>query len=147
MKLVAGAIQGGDRDRHDGRRQRHATRQSARQRAHDDPFSNPGLTDLTCWVDFTAVAEAADAAGFEVAGFATQAAFLLGGGIEARLARANQAAGERERAEFAHGARQLLLPGTPDTAPPGAGGADAAKKEGEAEDPAAAIDRMLKQQK
>jgi len=41
--------------------------------------------------------------------------------------------------------RQLQLPGTPDTAAPEPG---AAKKEGEAgEDPAAAIDRMLKQQK
>jgi hypothetical protein len=40
--------------------------------------------------------------------------------------------------------RQLQLPGTPDTAAPGA--AEAGKKEGE-EDPAAAIDRMLKQQK
>ncbi len=82
-----------------------------RQRAHDDAFSHPGLTDITSWVDFTAVAEAADAAGFQVAGFATQAAFLLGGGIEAHLARASDGASERERVELAHGARQLLLPG------------------------------------
>ena len=34
-----------------------------RHRAHDDPFLYPGLTDLSTWVDFTAVAEAADATG------------------------------------------------------------------------------------
>jgi SAM-dependent MidA family methyltransferase len=82
-----------------------------RHRAHDDPFVYPGLTDLSAWVDFTAVAEAADAAGLEVAGFATQAAVLLGGGVEARLAAAMQGADEAQRARLAHGARQLLLPG------------------------------------
>ncbi|MCU0761255.1 MAG: SAM-dependent methyltransferase [Steroidobacteraceae bacterium] len=82
-----------------------------RHRAHDDPFLYPGLTDLSTWVDFTAVAEAAQAAGLEVAGFATQAAVLLGGGVEARLAAAMQGADERARARLAHGARQLLLPG------------------------------------
>ncbi len=82
-----------------------------RHRAHDDPFVYPGLTDLSAWVDFTAVAEAADAAGLQVAGFSTQAAVLLGGGIEARLAAAMAGLGERARAELAGGARRLLLPG------------------------------------
>jgi SAM-dependent MidA family methyltransferase len=82
-----------------------------RHRAHDDPFLYPGLADLSVWVDFTAVAEAATAAGLEVAGFATQAAVLLGGGIEARLAAAFADADEVTRARLAHGARQLLLPG------------------------------------
>ncbi len=84
-----------------------------RHRAHDDPFVYPGLTDLSAWVDFTAVAEAADEAGLEVAGFATQAAVLLGGGVEARLAAALEAAGPggMTRATLARGARQLLLPG------------------------------------
>ena len=49
-----------------------------KQRAHDDPFINVGVQDITAWVDFTRVAEAADAAALEVRGFATQAAFLLG---------------------------------------------------------------------
>jgi SAM-dependent MidA family methyltransferase len=53
-----------------------------RQHAHHDPFACPGLTDITAWVDFTRVAEAADAAGLEVAGFATQAAWLLALGVE-----------------------------------------------------------------
>jgi len=82
-----------------------------RHRAHDDPFVYPGLTDLSTWVDFTAVAEAADVAGLEVAGFATQAAVLLGGGIEARLAAAMEHADEAQRTRLAHGVRQLLLPG------------------------------------
>jgi SAM-dependent MidA family methyltransferase len=50
-----------------------------RHRAHDDPFFLPGLTDLSAWVDFTAVAEAAVAAGFDVAGYTTQGQFLIEG--------------------------------------------------------------------
>lgn len=83
-----------------------------RHRAHDDPFLWPGLSDLTAWVDFTALAEAGGAAGLEVAGFTTQAGFLLGGGIEARLAAAQDAAPDAAaRAALAQGARRLLLPG------------------------------------
>jgi SAM-dependent MidA family methyltransferase len=48
-----------------------------RHRAHDDPFFHPGLQDLTAWVDFSACADAALAAGLDVAGFTTQAQFLL----------------------------------------------------------------------
>jgi SAM-dependent MidA family methyltransferase len=79
-----------------------------RHRAHDDPFLHPGLQDITAWVDFTRLAEAAAAADLEVAGYCTQAAFLLGGGIDAELARAGDAL---ERARLASEARQLLLPG------------------------------------
>ena len=79
-----------------------------RHRAHDDPFLHPGLQDITAWVDFTRLAEAADAAHLEVAGYCTQAAFLLGGGIDAELAGAGDAL---ERARLASEARQLLLPG------------------------------------
>lgn len=52
-----------------------------RHRSHADPFLWPGLSDLTAHVDFTAIAEAAEGAGMRVAGFATQASFLLGCGI------------------------------------------------------------------
>ena len=52
-----------------------------RHRAHGDPLSWPGLTDLTAHVDFTAVAEAGERAGLTVAGFASQAGFLLGLGL------------------------------------------------------------------
>jgi SAM-dependent MidA family methyltransferase len=57
-----------------------------RHRAHGDPLRWPGLTDLTAHVDFTAIAEAGERAGLSVAGFASQAAFLLGSGLLDRLA-------------------------------------------------------------
>jgi len=57
-----------------------------RHRFHDDPFARPGLQDITAWVDFTAVAAAGSAAGLQLAGFATQAHFLIGCGIGEFLA-------------------------------------------------------------
>ena len=80
-----------------------------RHRAHDDPFVNVGVQDITAWVDFTRVAEAATAARLEVCGFATQAAFLLGTGIDS-LAAAEDGDGI-ERARRAGEMRRLLLPG------------------------------------
>jgi SAM-dependent MidA family methyltransferase len=53
-----------------------------RHRFHDDALARPGLQDITAWVDFTAVAEAGVAAGLELAGYTTQAQFLIGCGIE-----------------------------------------------------------------
>jgi SAM-dependent MidA family methyltransferase len=79
-----------------------------RHRAHEDWLWHPGLSDITAWVDFTRVAEAGAAAGLEVLGFATQAAFLLGTGIEARIAEARDLT---ERVRLAGEARRLLLPG------------------------------------
>ena len=58
-----------------------------RQHAHTDPFFLPGLQDITAHVDFTAVAEAALAAGGRLAGYTTQANFLLDAGIADLLAR------------------------------------------------------------
>jgi SAM-dependent MidA family methyltransferase len=79
-----------------------------KQRAHDDPFTNIAVQDITAWVDFTRVGEAALNANLEVAGFATQAAFLLGTGIEALTAQPTDVA---DRARLAGEARKLLLPG------------------------------------
>ena len=56
-----------------------------RHHAHADPFLWPGLSDLTAHVDFTAMALAGERAGLQVAGYAPQAAFLLGCGILDRL--------------------------------------------------------------
>ena len=78
-----------------------------RHRAHADPFLHPGLQDITAWVDFTRIAEAATVAGLEVAGYCTQAAFLLGAGIDTVLA---SAGGALERARLANQARQLMMP-------------------------------------
>jgi SAM-dependent MidA family methyltransferase len=79
-----------------------------KQRAHDDPLARPGVQDITAWVDFTRVADAAWEAQLDVLGFATQAAFLLGTGIDAQLSRAADSA---EHARLAGEARRLLLPG------------------------------------
>jgi len=57
-----------------------------RHRFHDDPFVRVGLQDITAWVDFTAVAEAAELAGLDVAGYTTQAHFLIGNGLSRHLA-------------------------------------------------------------
>ena len=78
-----------------------------RQLAHDDPYVNPGVQDLSAWVDFTRVAEAASAVGLEVSGFATQAAFLLALGIEAQVAGAPAGVAQ---ARLAGEARRLLMP-------------------------------------
>ncbi len=56
-----------------------------RHRALADPLWWPGLTDLTAHVDFSAIALAGERGGLTVAGYASQAAFLLGCGILARL--------------------------------------------------------------
>jgi SAM-dependent MidA family methyltransferase len=56
-----------------------------RHLAHANPFLWPGLSDLTAHVDFTAVAFAGERAGLRVAGYAPQAAFLLGCGVLDRL--------------------------------------------------------------
>jgi SAM-dependent MidA family methyltransferase len=79
-----------------------------KQRAHDNPFINIGVQDITAWVDFTRVGEAALAAGLEVTGFNTQAAFLLGNGIEPMLSEPPDVAG---RTKLAGEARRLMLPG------------------------------------
>ena len=50
-------------------------------RAHSNPFFYPGTQDITAHVDFTAVAEAGYDNGFKVAGFTTQANFLLASGL------------------------------------------------------------------
>lgn len=52
-----------------------------RQRVHQEVFWSPGLQDLTASVDFTAVAEAGHQAGLTLAGFTTQANFLLSLGL------------------------------------------------------------------
>jgi len=81
-----------------------------RHRAHGDAFLWPGLQDLTASVDFTALAEAGVSAGFGLAGYCTQAGFLLGNGIEAYLA-GFEAADELTRYRESQHVKKLLLPG------------------------------------
>ncbi|MFO7306741.1 MAG: SAM-dependent methyltransferase [Gammaproteobacteria bacterium] len=81
-----------------------------RHRFHDNPLINVGVQDIGAWVDFTAVAEAAVAAGLSVIGFTTQAHFLIGNGIEQFIA----ALPENDltaRMQLARQAMLLTLPG------------------------------------
>jgi SAM-dependent MidA family methyltransferase len=117
--LAAGAILlfdygVGRRDYYHAERSRGTLRCHYRHRAHDDPLLLPGIQDITAWVDFTRVAEAADAAGLEVTGFCSQAAFLMGAGIDQELQAAapgGALSGGVAGARLAAEARQLLLPG------------------------------------
>jgi SAM-dependent MidA family methyltransferase len=99
------------------RRQYYAASRSAgtmlchfRHRFHDDPLINVGVQDIGAWVDFTAVAEAAVAAGMSVAGYTTQAHFLIGAGIEQFLAPTNDDE-LASRLQMARQAMLLTLPG------------------------------------
>jgi SAM-dependent MidA family methyltransferase len=62
-----------------------------RHRAHDDPFLYPGLQDITAHVEFSGMAEAAQAAGAELAGYTSQARFLLNAGLTDALAQLDPA--------------------------------------------------------
>jgi len=69
--------------------QRHMGTLRAHYRHHalDDPFHLPGLCDLTAHVDFSAVARAGMAAQLVVAGYTSQAGFLLNSGLTECLMR------------------------------------------------------------
>ena len=56
-----------------------------RHRAHNNPLVLPGIQDLTAWVDFSSVAVAAVAQGFDIAGYSAQAQFLMSGGLEEEM--------------------------------------------------------------
>jgi len=82
-----------------------------RHRAHDDPFHLPGLQDLTAFVDFTALAEAGIHAGFDLAGYCSQASFLIGNGLAERLQEIGFVADEAERYRRHQEVKALTLPG------------------------------------
>lgn len=81
-----------------------------RQRAHHDPLLWPGVQDITASVDFTAVAEAALAAGLEVSGYTSQAYFLFGSGLEELMAASDPGNTLRHLA-LAQQVKRLTLPG------------------------------------
>ena len=82
-----------------------------RHRQHDDPLVRPGLTDITASVDFTGLAEAGIESGLVVAGFATQAHFLLSLGLDRELAARMEGLDGAGRAALGQAAAMLLLPG------------------------------------
>ena len=81
-----------------------------RHHAHNNPLILPGVQDLTAWVDFTAVAEAAVAAGFEIGGYSAQAQFLMAGGLDAEMQDFTTLSLE-EQIELSRQVKTLTLPG------------------------------------
>jgi SAM-dependent MidA family methyltransferase len=81
-----------------------------RHRAHDDPFFLPGLQDLTASVDFTALAEAGVHAGFDLSGYCSQASFLIGNGLQARLEEIASLPDEAARYRASQEVKSLTLP-------------------------------------
>jgi SAM-dependent MidA family methyltransferase len=79
-----------------------------RQRAHGDALALPGLQDVTADVDFSALARAASQAGLHVAGFVSQADFLLGTGLLEHVAAAAEG---WDRVAASSAAKRLTLPG------------------------------------
>lgn len=78
-----------------------------RHRAHSDPFFAVGLQDITAHVDFTAMADAAFAAGMDVLGFTSQANFLVACGLLDYL---QQPASAREQMARSAAVKKLTLP-------------------------------------
>ncbi|TAL87270.1 MAG: class I SAM-dependent methyltransferase [Rhodanobacter sp.] len=82
-----------------------------RHRSHNDPLFLPGLNDLTASVDFTALAEAGNSAGFAVASYLPQAQFLIGTGLQEVYAQTlAQGAGEHASYQLAQQVKRLMLP-------------------------------------
>ena len=82
-----------------------------RHHAHNDPLHWPGLNDLTASVDFTALAEAGNSAGFGVAAYLPQAQLLLASGLQAAFEQAHAQAGDDfARHRLAQEVRRLTMP-------------------------------------
>jgi len=79
-----------------------------RHTAADNPVQFPGLQDMTAHIDFTAMAEAAARGGLQVAGFTTQANFLINCGILDQL---SELAIDDNYVDALAPVKQLLLPG------------------------------------
>ena len=80
-----------------------------RHRVHENPFIYPGLQDISVHVDFSALARAAVDSGLHLAGFTSQAAFLLATGL---LEFAQELEpGTPQQVALSHRLRQLMMPG------------------------------------
>lgn len=80
-----------------------------RHRAHDDALWYPGLQDITAFVDFTSVAEAAISADFVLEGFTSQAGFLMENGV-VEFAKPSSQDDQVTRLKLAQQMKTLLLP-------------------------------------
>ena len=80
-----------------------------RHQAHDDPLRLVGLQDITAHVDFSAIAEAGIDVGLELLGYTSQAAFLLGNGLE-QIMGASDPGDTRVHLELTQQIKKLTLP-------------------------------------
>ena len=74
---------------------------------HDNPLIWPGLQDISCNVDFTALANAASQSGLELNSYGTQAHFLLASEI---LTNIDNEISEQEYLRISQQLKQLMLP-------------------------------------
>lgn len=81
-----------------------------RHHAHNNPLILPGIQDLTAWVDFSALADASVDSGGEIAGYVSQAHFLLNGGLQEELADFTSLP-VAEQLELSRQTKLLTLPG------------------------------------
>lgn len=79
--------------------------------AHERFLDRPGLQDLTASVDFTALALAATRVRFPLAGFTSQANFLIAAGLLDLFGLEQQHCGEIDRYRLAQEVKRLTLPG------------------------------------
>ncbi|KTD17792.1 class I SAM-dependent methyltransferase [Legionella jordanis] len=77
-----------------------------RHHSHSNPFIHVGEQDITAHVDFTHVAEAAHDAGFRIAGYSSQASFLLSNGLLSLLEQRS----DLEPVRASQAAKKLLQP-------------------------------------
>ena len=81
-----------------------------RHRAHSDPYRFVGLQDITAHVDFSAVAQGGIDAGMELAGYSSQANFLLACGLDELIGESDPNDVEAHM-RLVQGVKRLLLPG------------------------------------
>jgi SAM-dependent MidA family methyltransferase len=83
-----------------------------RQHSHGDPFFWPGLQDITCHIDFTAIAEAGRSQGLTLSGYCDQANFLMSCGLLdiLQLRQSNDPAQSAQLMALAAEVKKLTMP-------------------------------------
>jgi len=77
---------------------------------HHDPYQRFGVQDVTASVDFTAVIEAADQAGFELEGYVTQANFLFNNRLDRLVEQAAEGLESVPLLKLSQEVKKLTLP-------------------------------------